>query len=127
MPCEAGVPPRPRWLPPAARAEWRRVVRLLEPSGILSVADLAVLSAYAIAWSDFRAANEKVRETGTTAVGSQGQPVEHPLVRIAERAEARMIAAGRLLGLNPASRLQARIGHSEPADRDEQDFFGVAG
>ena len=124
---EAGVPPMPRWLSPSARAEWQRVVRLLKSSGILSVADLGILTAYCTSWGDFKQANEHLRQVGTTTTGSKGQLVEHPEVKRAERAEARMITAGRLLGLNPASRLKARIGHSEPVDDDEQEFFGVVG
>jgi P27 family predicted phage terminase small subunit len=117
----------PRWLPKVARAEWNRIVRLLEPSGILSPVDMAVVCAYVSAWSDFRDASMKLATAGTTTPGSTGQLVEHPEVKRMERAEARMIAAAKLLGCTPATRLTAKIGQAESLDEDESEFFGVCG
>jgi P27 family predicted phage terminase small subunit len=124
---EAGSPAMPRGLTAAAKTEWKRVVPLLVKSGILSVADLGTLTAYVTAWADHRAANAEIAKHGTTTEGSQGQIVEHPAVRRAERAELRMLRAARLLGLNPASRVRQRIGQGEPVDDDDDSEFFPAG
>lgn len=119
----AGAPSCPKWLHEYARAEWRRVVKVLEPIGLVTQADLAALAGYCQAWAEFRLATEQLDREGRTVEDDEGWIRTHPAVgqqRSAWQA-CRQFAA--LFGLDPSSR--SRIVTPPVPQRDElEDFLG---
>ena len=55
----AKMPACPRWLDKEAKAEWRRVTRLMKDQGILAEVDRTTLTQYCQLWSDFVAEPQK--------------------------------------------------------------------
>lgn len=109
------APDCPTWLDPVARDEWNRVVPELQQSGILTPVDAIPLAAYCQAYSQWRAAEERVRKDGMMI----GQRI-HPLLKhsVALLAELRRIAAE--FGFTPAARMKVA---TPPVQTEEQDAF----
>src|SRR2546423_1809025 len=78
----AGAPPCPAWLHRYAKAEWRRVVKLLLPLGILTQADGGVLAGYCTALSMVRLASEQLEKEGRTVTTPAGGIKAHPMVGV---------------------------------------------
>lgn len=51
---EIKTPDAPEWLSAMALVEWGRICKVLENSGLLSAADVAVLAMYCELWSEFQ-------------------------------------------------------------------------
>lgn len=45
---EPGIPSPPAWLKGAALAEWRRVVKILKPTNVLTIADRTIITQYCL-------------------------------------------------------------------------------
>jgi P27 family predicted phage terminase small subunit len=125
---EPGIPEPPRTLSADAKAEWKLVVGRLAAANLVATLDRAGLALYCQAWADYWAARKIVTEQGWTAVGSQGQIVEHPAVKAMQNAWARCLQAAKEFGMTPASRASIRPagkGQPEP-NADDEAFFGPA-
>lgn len=96
----------PDWLPDAARTEWCRVVKVLEPAQVLTEGDTALLMAYCLLFADVK------------ALGGRGLPIPPPAV-----AQLRLCAAE--LGLTPSSR--QRLATGRPKEANEFAGFGPPG
>lgn len=136
-----GAPPCPSWLHRHAKAEWRRAVRVLEPLGLVTLADLGVLAAYCQAWAEFRLSTETLEAEGrtvlsggvptrvvgedgterTVAVGAVVKP--HPAVAQQRTAWAAVRAFASLLGMDPSSRSRLSVPGAAEADPFEE-FLG---
>lgn len=55
------IPPCPKHLLPAAKAEWKRIAKELESLGLISQIDRAALAAYCQAWGRWLQAEEAIR------------------------------------------------------------------
>ncbi|WP_307960643.1 P27 family phage terminase small subunit [Sinorhizobium medicae] len=96
-----GHPRMPPGLNELAEEMWLDTVSSL-PDGVLTRADEAALEAYAVNWSVFRQAREKLDKTG--------------LLVVMNNAVKAMMSTGSELGLTPAGR--ARLAHPEKWDSD---------
>lgn len=112
-----GIPPMPRHLSQAARAEWKRITPLLEELGLISELDRAALALYCQAWGrvveledQIRTRQREAEAAGKTAAEAltrttpTGFERESPLVRMAAEAS---VACDRYLaafGMSPATR-----------------------
>ena len=106
------VPNPPSWLPKDAKAEWRRVARIvIVERQTLTVADMASFTNYCLAVGQAAEATRIIAREGLTFAAASG-PKKHPAVSIRSDAmtQARLLAAE--LGLTPVSR-------SRPAIRDD--------
>jgi P27 family predicted phage terminase small subunit len=117
----ARLPSAPPILDPVARAEWRRVCKVLGLVGLVTQADRAALTAYCVAWSRWLAAEAKVREFGAlvrTARGGQGLS---PYLRVANTALAQMRTFAVEFGMSPSAR--SRIQVEKPAPESAIEAF----
>ncbi|MCP3719119.1 phage terminase small subunit P27 family [Paraburkholderia sp. CNPSo 3281] len=114
------VPGPPAWLDATARAEWRRIARILAGIGVLTPLDRGALAALCVSYSRLiaaeralahAAAHDKVNG-GMVAHAVNGVAYASPLIGIANRATALYLKLSREFGLTPASR--ASIGMPDP-------------
>jgi P27 family predicted phage terminase small subunit len=113
---EIGRPPMPRDLPAEAKAEWRRVVPVLEDIGFLASIDRGVLIRYCTAWGDWCEFARLLERSGKLIKGQKGNLVRNPLWLMKRDAEQTIADLARQLGLTPAARLRAGVTHDRPED-----------
>lgn len=108
-----GRPDRPRELDGEAGREWDRVCADLDESGNLAVADRGILAAYCLAVADMLAARAEISRAGRwiqqPMQSAKGEligekTIEHPAVKLLDRASTRVGKLAEQLGLSPASR-----------------------
>jgi P27 family predicted phage terminase small subunit len=120
------VPEPPRWLPPHAAAEWRRVAGPLHACGLLTHADIQTLAAYCCAYARWRLAEETLERqakrdpanAALTVCDARGTLRQNPLVRVARAAADQMVSFAGALGATPIARtrLTAGIGGQDHSD-----------
>jgi P27 family predicted phage terminase small subunit len=93
----------------AAKKTWRSSLKALRDQGTWQDSDRDALERYCRAVSRARGARAVVASEGLTAVGSTGQPVTHPAVRIAREAERDAAEYARDLLLTPRARRTAGV------------------
>lgn len=111
-----GRPTKPTWLDREAKAEWDRVVPMLDRLGVLSVIDRAILATYCSAWSFMRKAEAELQESGLTARGREGNPIKHPAWQVYREACTLVDTLAKSLYLTPVARLRV----TKPEDDDGQ-------
>jgi P27 family predicted phage terminase small subunit len=106
------VPP-PDHLPEDGKDWWWKVQPILADVGLLEHIDTYVLCVAAEIWGEIQAANRVIadhRDGGFFSLGSTGQLVVHPALKIRADAQARFLRVITELGLTPLSR--ARLGQT---------------
>jgi len=121
-----GRPRQPADLSPAASAVWRRVLREMGATGVISAVDADILRAYCEAVSRYAYAAAALEQVGPliTAAGSgarRGELVKNPLHQVVRDNALLVRALARELGLTPAARV-GLTGHHEP-EADPFDAF----
>ncbi|MDN2580242.1 phage terminase small subunit P27 family [Aquibium sp. ELW1220] len=113
-------PAAPKWLPPHARTEWRRVVPQLVADRKIAAHELATVESYCLAVATMRSAEEAVRKHGLTYESDSGPKRRPETTILKENLEAaRRLAAE--LGLTPASRTKNKGG---APGNDDDDALG---
>lgn len=76
-PKASGRPKMPRHLDTYGKAEWRRIVALMEKMGTLSETDQSAIEQYCESYSDWRQAKETCKKTGQAHIiyGKDGKPM----------------------------------------------------
>lgn len=117
----ATVPSPPKWLPPLAKAEWRRVVPQLVADRKIAGHELGTVEAYCLAVATMRQAEAVIAVEGLTFESSDGSPKRRPETTILKEnlEAARRLAAE--LGLTPASRAKNKGG---APGNDDDDALG---
>lgn len=123
-------PEPPDHLGESARQEWERVEQEMYRTGILTRLDRATLAAYCQAFERWRTAETTLAEMaardalthGLMIRTSNGNPIQNPLVGIANKAMADMVRYAAELGITPSAR--SRI-HAEAQDHQDpaEEFF----
>jgi P27 family predicted phage terminase small subunit len=116
-----GRPALPRDLPEEAKAEWRRIVPVLEQAELLTAIDRGVLVRYCCAWADWVELQRLVQQSGKVLKGPRGHLVRNPLWFQLQDAGATLSELGRQLGLSPVARIRAGVAHVLPEDPEEED------
>lgn len=114
-----GVPRCPASLRPAAKAEWRRVVKILAPLNILSPADQRVLACYCSAVAQLDEIEELLAREGLTTTTEKGATKAHPAVAMQRSAWAAVLRFAAVIGLDPAARMRVKA----PPPAEEKDEF----
>lgn len=124
-------PRMPRDLSPAPRAVWRRVVREMGATGVITAADGDVLRVYCESMARYshaagllEASGPLIRASGTGA--RRGELVKNPLHQIVRDNALLVRALARELGLTPAARVGLR-GGEETAGDPFADFLDATG
>lgn len=115
------APPAPKWLPPHAKAEWKRLVPQLVADRKLAAHELQSVESYCLSVARIREAETIIQREGITYSGPDGQPKRHPATAVLKEHQE---AARRLLvevGGTPASRSKNKGGG---AGNDPDDGLG---
>lgn len=99
-------PACPEWLAGEARDEWDRQIVDLESRGLLSSSYGAALAMFCAAWGEYVGAVKRIEgrgENGRYTVGSKGNLMVHPDVRILEANRDAATRLGKEFGFTPAS------------------------
>lgn len=118
-----GAPTVPTWLDREAKAEWRRVVPVLEQMGLLAGLDRAVLASYCDVWSQWNQARDILRRDGQLSVGSKDQVAKHPAWDIYRGALVEMRALWKDLALTPTARVRLLIPDGVEDDHPAADLL----
>lgn len=113
----AVIPKCPRHLDAEARKEWRRSTKELEPLGMLTKLDMAVLASYCQSFSTWAKATEQIHKTGMLIKASTGTPMINPLFPIANKAEEKMLKALVEIGMSPSSRSRVKVDNPKPKSK----------
>lgn len=111
----------PRWLPTAAKREWRRIAPELVRLGLLTLVDRGALAAYCEAWAEAIMAHETLQREGYTFETEKGYRGVHPMVAVKNKALLRMRAFASEFGLTPSVR--SRLSVEPPKAVDPFDAF----
>lgn len=103
------LPDCPTHLSDEARAEWYRLVDVLQEMGVVTVIDRAVLAAYSQAYGRWVEAEEKLRETPLLIKTPSGYIQQSPWLNIANRQMELMGRYMAEIGLTPASRSRIMV------------------
>ena len=111
-----GKPICPQWLSPDAKAEWKRIVPLLDDMGILSKTDQTMLAQYCTLYSDFKSATMGGRYK--TVLTKSGECFEIPEpFSAAEHTQLRQCS--QQLGLTVLARQSIKLPKGRKANRFE--------
>jgi P27 family predicted phage terminase small subunit len=116
----------PRDLPAEAKAEWKRVVPVIEEAGLLTTIDRGVLIRYCCAWADWLEVQGLIQPSGKLLKGSRGNLVRNPLWFQLQDAGATLTELGRQLGLSPVARIRAGIKHEVPINQAAEEQRRIA-
>lgn len=115
------LPPSPKMLDVTARAEWKRVAKILHGVRVLTEADLATLKGYCVNFSRACEAEVLVNKEGVVITEMRGSgentysiSKENPAFTAGLKARRQMLEFARELGLTPASR--TKIQSAPPPD-----------
>lgn len=115
----------PEWLDDRAKQEWFRIYPLLKELPIVSL-DLALVSAYCQAYSDYIQATERMKQEGAVIVTERGTKLNqnHAIKR---DALSQLNSISSKLGLTVESRLKILDPKNEaPKQQSVYDYFGIA-
>jgi P27 family predicted phage terminase small subunit len=122
----AVAPGCPAFLSREAKAEWRRVTKLLTQAGLIAELDRGALAIWCNGWGDFCEACAQIAsrgDRGLVMTGSGGNLVVSPWVKIKAGAADRLLAVAPQLGLSPAARARLRGVETAGPTQDEFDSF----
>jgi P27 family predicted phage terminase small subunit len=103
-----GAPNPPTWLSVEAKAEWRRVVPLIDELGILGPADRAVLSLYVDAWARWVDVARRL-DREELVRRERGHLAKTPLWQIYRDSSALVAQLARSIGASPDGRLRMNL------------------
>ena len=101
------IPPCPKWLAPTAKAEYKRLAKMLVDLRVMTEADRLALGALSYQFSKWLEAEGMVGLEGRVLTSEKGGMYLNPWEGIANTAFKNMLILLREFGLTPASR--ARI------------------
>lgn len=121
-PARVSRPKPPAHMSDKAKAGWNGLVKILDATKVLTVADLRIVERYLETWSiwrdavDYVAANGQTFEVKKAVEGEDGSETlevvgvkEYPQVRIIARYAVLLVAMERELGLTPAARTRIQV------------------
>jgi P27 family predicted phage terminase small subunit len=108
--------------------EWKRVTKELQRLRMLTVVDLHPLAAYCQACGRWMTASDTLARMadadpvthGLMVKGSLGNPIQNPLVKIADRAAADMVRYAAEFGFTPVARTRIAAGNGGSGEGDER-------
>ena len=119
----AVMPKCPVHLDKEARAEWRRMVKELEPLGILTKLDKGIFALYCQAFSTWAQASIKIQELGMVRMTKNGFTEQNPYFSIANKAKEQMVRALTEMGMTPSSRTRVRAIEPASWSRNKKERF----
>ena len=121
------APTCPSFLGKNGRREWRRVVKILVSSGVMTDLDRGILAKYCSAWERVLAAAKIIDEDKQYVRRNGEKYYLSPAVKLLEQAFDQMEKAARELGMTPSSRSRVQVtkGSKDDGKQGKQRFFGA--
>ena len=121
----AGIPQPPDYLCDIGRAEWNRIVPMLEASKVMSLRHQHTLAAYCDALADMVKANNELQQHGATFMDDKGRVMNHPAWYRKKDSRLHMLRLAEQFGLT-ASALARVSAVDAPTAEDAEDrrMFG---
>lgn len=105
----SSLPTCPSHLSPTAKAEWKRLAKVLNEIGVLTQVDRTVMAAYCQAYGRWVEAEKKLQETPAILKTPAGYIQQSPWLSISNKQMELMAKFMAELGLTPASRSRLAI------------------
>ena len=119
-----GVPPAPEWLGEIARAEWERIVPMLEASKVMSPRHQQTLAAYCDSFADMVQADQELKTSGTTLMDDKGRVSNHPAWMRKRDARTSMLRFAAEFGLTASALARVSAVDNGPTqDEDDARMF----
>jgi len=120
-----GTPAAPAWLCELGRAEWDRIVPMLEASKVMSPRHQQTLAAYCDSYADMVKADQELRQHGATFMDDKGRVSNHPAWNRKRDARLHMLKFASEFGLTASalSRVSA-VDQKTPPDDITAKLFG---
>lgn len=112
-----GAPTCPSTLPAAAKAEWRRIVPLLDEYNLLTRLDGRALADYCLCCARLDEAEQDITTRGLLIQGERGL-VKNPNAQIARQYRQALVKWAELFGLSPGPR--GRLNCEPPVSNREE-------
>lgn len=109
----------PTWMNDQAKKEWCRVIKLIiEEEKELEEKDFKTLETYCVNYAKWLKCEEILDKKGLTFETPNGYVQQRPEVSIGNKAQERLLAAAKELGLTPAAR--ARMNRNKIYEKEEE-------
>ena len=120
-----GTPEPPAYLCEIGRAEWERIVPMLEASKVMSLRHQHTLAAYCDALADMVKADQELKQHGATFMDDKGRVMNHPAWYRKKDSRLHMLRLAEQFGLT-ASALARVSAVEQPTAEDDEDrlMFG---
>jgi len=99
-------PKMPAHLTPDARTEWLRVMRIMQPTGVITEAEADILAVYCMAYAQWVQAFAIVQRLGLIMVTPAGLAMRNPALKIVDDAQRTMLRCMGELGMTPSARVR---------------------
>lgn len=115
----SGKPKAPAHLSSVAKAHWHATMRVLFPTGVITLAERDLLTVYCEAWAMKRQAMEEIRPKvgkeghrsgGLTVTNAAGNTVRNPLLAVVAECNKVILRCQSELGLTPSARARLSVG-----------------
>lgn len=113
----------PTGLGEVAARNWHAIAPMLGRFNITAETDELALKLFCEAIEDYVAARDIVTEQGITTVGSQGNLIMHPAVRVRESAFSRVLKMAQEFGMTPSARTNVKATPGEEEEDDTDDIL----
>jgi P27 family predicted phage terminase small subunit len=108
-----GIPTCPKVLSKTAKAEFRRLAKLLLDSNVITKIDGNVLALYCIAWERWNKSEGELLKQGEVIKSlTSGFPMQNPWLAVSNKAQLQMASYGGELGLSPSARTKIKVDRS---------------
>ena len=113
-----GIPDAPKCVTENAYAlaEWNRMVKALSAQGVLTLADMAILSLYCMAWAEVQEIDRLIDDCGRYQE-HKGYRQLNPEVNDLNSQRSALIVTLKELGFTPASRAKMKIAPPKPVNK----------
>lgn len=112
------IPTCPPHLDQRAKAEWKRITKLLAAMKLLTKLDRATLATYCSTWSRLVDAETKLREHGLVVKSPSGYPMQNPYLSVVNRSIEQLGKIATEFGLTPSSRVRLSVPTAPVSDAD---------
>lgn len=120
-----GVPPAPGWLSDLARAEWDRIVPMLEASKVMSPRHQQTLASYCDAFADMVEADRELKASGATFMDDKGRVSNHPAWNRKRDARSQMLKIAAEFGLTASALARvSAVDNGQKEDDEDRLMFG---
>jgi P27 family predicted phage terminase small subunit len=117
------MPKCPPWLDKEAKKEWRRMVKELAETGIITIIDRSALARYCDNFSKWMEAEKQLQKMPMVKFNKAGFSEINPYFRVANKAKEMMMKDLVELGMTPSSRSRVKVSEPPKEKSAKERFF----